>query len=117
MEADVDTAARMEVTRSIAASRECQAACEASVARLGAAGLAPTSEPVRLLRQCAELCALHALALQRGSRLARRTALLCGELCSQVARASWLEPGEPARELAQVALQAFRAARPLALRS
>ena len=116
MEADVDTAARTEVAQSIAASRACQAACEASMQRLGAQGHAPTSEPVRLLRQCAELCALHALALQRGSRLARRTALLCGELCSQVARASWLEPGEPARALAQVALQACRAARPLTLR-
>ncbi len=117
MEANVDSAARAEVARSIAASRACQSACEAAMARLSARGLAQTSEPVRLLRQCAELCALHALALQRESRLSRRTALLCGELCSQVARASWLAPGEPARELAQVALQACRAARPLSLRS
>ncbi|MBF5042061.1 hypothetical protein FGE12_06615 [Aggregicoccus sp. 17bor-14] len=116
MVSEADMAARAETARSIAASRACQAACEASMGRLSAEGLAPMSEPVRLLRQCAELCALHALALQRGSRLARRTALLCGELCAQVARAAWLEAGEPARELAQVALQACRAARPLTQR-
>ena len=106
-----------DVVRSIAASRECQAACEASVARLSSRGLPPTSEPVRLLRQCAELCALHALALQRGSRLARRTALLCGELCSRVARESWLDAGEAASALARAAMQCARAARPLAARS
>ena len=107
----------LDVVRSIAASRACQAACEAAVVRLAAQGLAPISEPVRLLRQCAELCALHALALQRGSRLARRTALLCGELCSRVARESWLDAGEAASALARAAMQCARAARPLAARS
>jgi hypothetical protein len=105
-----------EVARSVAASRACQAACEASVLRLSAQGLAPSSAPVRLLRQCAELCALHVLALQRGSRLVRRTALLCSELCNQVARESWLSAGEASAALARAAVQAARAARPLSLR-
>ena len=113
MKAKADSA---DVARSLAASRACQEACEASVLRLSAQGLGPASAPVRLLRQCAELCALHALALQRGSRLARRTALLCSELCSQVARESWLDAGEAAGALARAAVQAARAARPLSLR-
>ena len=77
---------RSDITQCISASLKCQAACEAGVARLVAQGHAADSDTVRLLRQCAELCELNARALQKDSRLARRTASICFELGSQVAR-------------------------------
>jgi hypothetical protein len=103
-----------QVSRCIAASLQCQSACEAGMARLVARGLPADDESVRLLRQCAELCELNARALQKDSRLSRRTASLCFELGSQVARAAWLEAEDPASNaLARDALHLARACRPL----
>jgi hypothetical protein len=82
---------RADITQCINASLKCQASCEAGVARLVSEGHPADSDTVRLLRQCAELCELNARALQKDSRLARRTASICFELGSQVARAAWLD--------------------------
>jgi len=97
----------------IAASLSCQASCEAAMEQLTAKGLRADSEPVRLLRQCAELCELNARALQKDSRLARRTMTLCFELSNQVARAAWLDGNVSTQALARDALQLAQACRPL----
>ncbi|RKH35219.1 hypothetical protein D7X12_34245 [Corallococcus sicarius] len=106
--------AHAEVSRCIAASLRCQSSCERGMARLTAQGLPADDEAFRLLRQCAELCELNVRALQKDSRLSRRTASLCFELGSQVARAAWLEAQDAAsHELARDALHLARACRPL----
>ena len=97
----------------IDASLSCQATCEAAMEQLAANGMRADSEPMRLLRQCAELCELNARALQKDSRLARRTATLCFELSNQVARAAWLDGNLASNVLARNALQLARACRPL----
>lgn len=76
-------------------------------------GMRADSEPVRLLRQCAELCELNVRALRKDSRLSRRTATLCFELSNQVARTTWLDGNESSHVLARDALQLARACRPL----
>ena len=103
--------ARTDITQCISASLKCQAACEAGVARLVAQGHAADSDTVRLLRQCAELCELNARALQKDSRLARRTASICFELGSQVARTAWLDTNAASASLARDALFMARACR------
>lgn len=106
--------ARGDLTRCIDASLQCQAACEAGMARLVARGQTLSSEAVRTLRQCAELCELNVRALRKESRLARRTASLCFELSNQVARAAWLDAEDPgSHALARDALRLARACRPL----
>lgn len=105
--------AAADIHHCIAASLACQASCEAAMEQLASTGLRADSEPMRLLRQCAELCDLNARALQKDSRLARRTAALCFELSNQVARATWLEGDLSAHMLARDALQLARACRPL----
>jgi hypothetical protein len=81
------------------------------VARLLAEGHPADSDTVRLLRQCAELCELNARALQKDSRLARRTASICFELGSQVARLAWLDSNASSAALARDALFLARACR------
>lgn len=103
--------ARTDISQCITASLRCQAACEAGIARLVAEGHAADSEAVRLLRQCAELCELNARAWQKESRLARRTASICFELSSQVARTAWLDPNASSASLARDALFMARACR------
>jgi hypothetical protein len=66
------------------ASERCAAACQAALALLPHRGPAGDSEPQRLLRQCAELCEVNALALRRGSPLARHTARRCVEACARL---------------------------------
>ena len=105
--------ATADIHHCIAASLNCQASCETAMAQLAATGLRADSEPMRLLRQCAELCELNARALQKDSRLARRTATLCFELSNQVARAAWLDGNVSSQGLARDALQLARACRPL----
>ena len=105
--------ATADIHHCIAASLSCQAACEAAMAQLATKGMRADSEPMRLLRQCAELCELNARALQKDSRLARRTATLCFELSNQVARATWLDGNQASSTLAQNALHLARACRPL----
>jgi hypothetical protein len=105
--------ATADIHHCIAASLNCQAACEAAMEQLANKGMRADSEPMRLLRQCAELCELNARALQKDSRLARRTATLCFELSNQVARAAWLDGNEDSSTLARDALQLARACRPL----
>ncbi len=73
--------------------------------QLTARGMRADSEPMRLLRQCAELCELNARALKKDSRLARRTASLCLELSNQVAHAPWLDGSPTSTLLASEALQ------------
>ena len=102
-----------DIHECIAASLSCQATCEAAMQRMAAMGMRADSEPMRLLRQCAELCELNARALRKDSRLSRRTATLCFELSNQVARAAWLEGNVSAHGLARDALQLARACRPL----
>ncbi len=101
--------ARADVLQCITASLKCQATCEAGIARMVSEGHAADSETVRLLRQCAELCELNARALRKDSRLARRTASICFELGSQVARAAWLDAGATSPALARDALLLARA--------
>ncbi|HSP78989.1 MAG TPA: hypothetical protein VLQ93_10695 [Myxococcaceae bacterium] len=101
--------ARADIHRCIAASLSCQAACEAAMEQLAAMGMRADSEPMRLLRQCAELCELNARALKKDSRLARRTASLCLELSTQVGHASWLDESPTSTLLARDALQLARA--------
>ncbi len=103
--------ARPDITGCITASLRCQASCEAGVARLLAEGHPADSDTVRLLRQCAELCELNARALQKDSRLARRTASICFELGSQVARLAWLDSNASSAALARDALFLARACR------
>jgi hypothetical protein len=105
--------ATADIHHCIAASLNCQAACEAAMEQLAALGMRADSEPMRLLRQCAELCELNARALQKDSRLARRTATLCFELSNQVARATWLDGNPASTALAREAVQLARACRPL----
>lgn len=106
--------ARADVSRCIAASLQCQASCEEGMARMVARGQPVGGEAVRLLRQCAELCELNVRALQKESRLARRTASLCFELGNRVARTAWLDAEDPdSYALARDALQLARACRPL----
>ena len=100
---------RTDITQCINASIKCQASCEASVARLVAAGHPADSDTVRLLRQCAELCELNARALQKESRLARRTASICFELGSQVARAAVQDTNDSSAALARDAMILARA--------
>ena len=102
-----------EVHQCIAASLSCQAACEEVMGQMSAQGVRADSEAMRLLRQCAELCELNARALQKDSRLSRRTATLCFELSNQVARATWLDGNQASNTLAQNALNLARACRPL----
>ncbi len=102
-----------DIGQCIAASLRCQASCEANMARLVALGHAADSDAVRLLRECAELCELNARALQKESRLARRTASICFELSNQVARATWLDTSDSAVALARDALRLARACKPL----
>jgi hypothetical protein len=101
--------AKTDITQCIQASLKCQAACEAGVARLVSQGHAADSDTVRLLRQCAELCELNARALQKDSRLARRTASICFELGSQVARAAVQESNDSSVALARDAMMMARA--------
>jgi hypothetical protein len=103
--------ARSDISHCITASLRCQASCEAGMARLVSEGYASDSETVRLLRQCAELCELHARALQKDSVLARRTASICFELGSQVARTAWLDTNSTSAALARDALFLARACR------
>ncbi|WIG92753.1 hypothetical protein KGD87_19140 [Myxococcus sp. SDU36] len=106
--------AHADVSRCIAASLQCQVSCEEGMARRVARGEPLSGEVVRLLRQCAELCELNARALQKESRLARRTASLCFDLANLVARAAWLDAEDRASyTLARDALQLARACRPL----
>jgi hypothetical protein len=102
-----------DIHQCIAASLSCQAACEEVMGQMSALGVRADSEPMRLLRQCAELCELNARALRKDSRLSRRTASLCFELGNQVARASWLEGTLASNVLARDALKLARACRPL----
>ena len=102
-----------DIHECILASLSCQASCEAAMQRMAATGMRADSEPMRLLRQCAELCELNARALRKDSRLSRRTATLCFELSNQVARASWLDGNVSTHGLARDALQLARACRPL----
>ncbi len=101
--------ARPDITGCITASLRCQASCEAGVARLLAEGHPADSDTVRLLRQCAELCELNARALQKDSRLARRTASICFELGSQVARVAVQEASDMNAALARDAMILARA--------
>lgn len=103
--------ASTDITQCIKASLRCQASCEAGMARLVSEGHPADSESVRLLRQCAELCELNARALQKDSVLARRTASICVELGSQVARTAWLDPNSASASLARDALFMARACR------
>ncbi|WP_240359132.1 hypothetical protein [Pyxidicoccus trucidator] len=106
--------ARADVARCIAASLQCQASCEEGMARMVARGQPVSGEMVRLLRQCAELCELNVRALQKESRLGRRTTSLCFELGNRVARTAWLDAEDPdSYALARDALQLARACRPL----
>lgn len=105
--------AAADVDRCIEESLECQAHCEAEMERLAELGWAADSNEVRLLRQCAELCALNARALLKESRLARRTVTIAFDLCNQVARAAWLESTRTTNTLARSAIRAARACRPL----
>jgi hypothetical protein len=100
---------RTDITQCITASLKCQAACEEGMARLVAEGHAADSDTVRLLRQCAELCELNARALQKDSRLARRTASICFELGSQVARAAVQDSNDSSAALARDAMMMARA--------
>jgi hypothetical protein len=102
---------RSDISQCITASLRCQAACEAGMARLVSEGHPADSDTVRLLRQCAELCELNARALQKDSRLARRTASICVELGSQVARTAWLDSNAASAGLARDALFMARACR------
>lgn len=101
--------ARSDISQCITASLKCQATCEAGVMRLVSQGHAADSDTVRLLRQCAELCELNARALQKDSNLARRTASICFELSSQVARVAWLDSNTGSAALARDALILARA--------
>jgi len=103
--------ARPDITGCITASLRCQASCEASMARLLEEGHPADSDIVRLLRQCAELCELNARALAKDSRLAKRTASICFELGSQVARTAWLDSNASSAGLARDALFMARACR------
>ena len=103
--------ARSYISQCITASLRCQAACEAGMARLVSEGHPADSDTMRLLRQCAELCELNARALQKDSRLARRTASICFELGSQVARTAWLDSNAASAGLARDALFMARACR------
>ncbi|AGC47865.1 hypothetical protein MYSTI_06592 [Myxococcus stipitatus DSM 14675] len=106
--------ARADVSRCIDASLQCQAACEASMARLLARGLGLSSASVRMLRQCAELCELNVRALRKESRLARRTASLCFELSNQVASEAWRDTEDPgSHALSRDALRLARSCHPL----
>jgi hypothetical protein len=105
--------ARADIHHCIAASLSCQAACEAAMEQLAARGIRADSEPMRLLRQCAELCELNARALKKDSRLARRTTSLCFELSNRVARATWLDGSLTATLLARDARQLAQACHPL----
>ena len=98
-----------DVTRCIAASVQCQASCEVGMARMVARGQPLSGDVVRLLRQCAELCELNARALQKDSRLARRTASICFELGSQVARVAVQEANDSNAALARDAMILARA--------
>lgn len=109
----VSVGERIDIGHCIAASLRCQAACEAGMARLLAQGYAADSDPVRLLRQCAELCELNARALRKESKLAKRTASICFELSNQVARATWLDASDASATLAKDALLLARACKPL----
>jgi len=100
---------RTDITQCISASLRCQAACEAGVTRLVQQGHPADSDTVRLLRQCAELCELNARALQKDSRLARRTASICFELGSQVARVAVQESNDTSAALARDAMILARA--------
>ncbi len=100
---------RADITQCINASLKCQASCEAGVARLVEQGHPADSDTVRLLRQCAELCELNARALQKESRLARRTASICLELGSQVAVAARQDANSSSAALALDALILARA--------
>lgn len=102
---------KSDISQCITASLRCQAACEAGMARLVSEGHPADSDTVRLLRQCAELCELNARALQKDSRLARRTASICVELGSQVARTAWLDSNAASAGLARDALFMARACR------
>lgn len=102
-----------DVGQCITASLRCQASCEAGMERLTLLGYAADSEPVRLLRQCAELCELNARALRKESKLARRTASICFELSNQVARSAWLDASDSSVTLARDALGLARACKPL----
>ncbi|HEX8819028.1 MAG TPA: hypothetical protein VF794_03810 [Archangium sp.] len=105
--------ATADIHHCIAASLNLQAACEAVMVQLAEKGMRADSEPMRLLRQCAELCELNARALQKDSRLSRRTATLCFELSNQVARATWLDGDQTSTTLSREALHLARACRPL----
>ncbi|AKF83412.1 hypothetical protein OWM54_29790 [Myxococcus sp. MISCRS1] len=106
--------ARADVSRCIDASLQCQASCEAGMARLLAQGQTLSSASVRALRQCAELCELNVRALRKESRLARHTTNLCFELSNQVARAAWLDADDASSySLARDALRLARSCRPL----
>ncbi|WP_395851678.1 hypothetical protein [Cystobacter fuscus] len=105
--------ATVDINQCIVASQSCQASCEAAMKQLVARGMRADSEPMRLLRQCAELCDLNVRALRKDSQLSRRTATLCFELSNQVARAAWLDGNAASHVLARDALRLARACRPL----
>jgi hypothetical protein len=107
------TGARTDIHQCIVASLSCQAACEAAMEQLATKGMRADSGPMRLLRQCAELCELNVRALRKDSRLARRTVSLCLELSTQVTRAAWLNEGLVANVVARSASQLARACHPL----
>lgn len=104
-----------DINQCIVASQSCQASCEAAMRQLVARGMRVDSEPMRLLRQCAELCELNVRALRKESLLSRRTATLCFELGNELARAAWLNDNVATDALAQDALQLASACRPLLL--
>ena len=104
-----------DVNQCIVASQSCQASCEAAMKQLVARGMRVDSEPMRLLRQCAELCELNVRALRKDSKLSRRTATLCFELGNELARAAWLDSNVASAALAEDALQLASACRPLLL--
>ena len=105
--------ATVDINQCIVASQSCQASCEAAMKQLVESGMRADSEPMRLLRQCAELCELNARALQKESKLARRTASICFELSNQVARATWLDASDASATLAKDALHLARACKPI----
>jgi hypothetical protein len=100
---------RTDITQCIDASLKCQATCEEGVLRLVSEGHAADSDTVRLLRQCAELCELHARALRKDGRLARRTASICFELGSQVAHVAVQDLAGTSAALARDAMMMARA--------
>src|SRR5690606_486525 len=85
--------------------QHCQAVCDNMVAMVASMpDAAFRSRQLRLLRDCANICALTAQMLARSSYISKQKALLCAHICERCGQECMKYPDPYSQHCAQVCL-------------